>query len=266
MAVSGGAIVVGVAASSSAIVLRQDPALWWLDGAGAGLAARWRAGRSSADAAIGAAVVITCAVVARAGALRQTAADRRNHPLFQARIFAGGHLWLPAPAHPEFTSAMHLLDWQREGVRPVSRRWPGDAGDRRARAHAEWLVGPVCTGVGVVPLRAPAAAHRTARWHRARRAAAVRAVAVHGLPRRFDDEPRPRDDVAARCRTGAGDATTDDRRAPRAALAMGLCLGIAATIRPMDAAAFALPAAVWLLVRRRATRFGTPSTFGLALS
>ena len=28
--------------------------------------------------------------------LRQAAADRRDHPLYQARIFAAGHLWLPA--------------------------------------------------------------------------------------------------------------------------------------------------------------------------
>ena len=30
--------------------------------------------------------------------------------IIQARIFASGALWLPAPAHPEFTSSMHLID------------------------------------------------------------------------------------------------------------------------------------------------------------
>lgn len=58
-------------------------------------------------------------------------------------------------------------------------------------------------------------------------------------------------------------ATRDDARAPLWALVMGLGLGIAATIRPLDAGAFALPAAAWLLWRARA---GLRPFVALALS
>ena len=44
---------------------------------------------------------------------------------------------------------------------------------------------------------------------------------------------------------------------------MGVAFGIAATIRPMDAAAFAIPAAVWLLWR---ARLGSPHVRALVLS
>ncbi|MGA1677039.1 MAG: hypothetical protein ACO377_11485 [Pseudomonadales bacterium] len=47
-------------------------------------------------------------------------------------------------------------------------------------------------------------------------------------------------------------ATSDRTRAPLWGLATGLGLGIAATIRPLDAGAFALPAAAWLIWRARA--------------
>ncbi|MEX2180599.1 MAG: hypothetical protein WD771_01020 [Gemmatimonadaceae bacterium] len=46
-------------------------------------------------------------------------------------------------------------------------------------------------------------------------------------------------------------AATDETRAPLFGLVTGLGFGIAATIRPLDAAAFALPAAAWLAWRAR---------------
>ncbi len=50
-------------------------------------------------------------------------------------------------------------------------------------------------------------------------------------------------------------AASDARRAPWWGLLTGLALGVAATVRPLDAGAFALPAAAWLLWRaRRDTR------------
>lgn len=49
-------------------------------------------------------------------------------------------------------------------------------------------------------------------------------------------------------------AVADGPRAPLWALVMGLGLGIAATIRPLDAGAFALPAAAWLAWRARGGR------------
>lgn len=51
-------------------------------------------------------------------------------------------------------------------------------------------------------------------------------------------------------------AASDERAAPRWGLLTGLALGVAATIRPLDAGAYALPAAAWLLWRAR--RGGRP--------
>lgn len=58
-------------------------------------------------------------------------------------------------------------------------------------------------------------------------------------------------------------AVSDSQTAPRWALLAGLALGVAATIRPLDAGAYALPAAAWLLWRAR--RGGRP-VVALALS
>ncbi len=59
----------------------------------------------------------------------------------QARIFASGRLWLPAPAHPEFTSSMHLIDTGK-----VYGQFPAGGPAMLALGtlvRAEWLVGPV---------------------------------------------------------------------------------------------------------------------------
>jgi hypothetical protein len=46
---------------------------------------------------------------------------------------------------------------------------------------------------------------------------------------------------------------------PKAALAMGFCLGVMISIRPLDGAAFALPAGLWLLARTARQREFLPS-------
>ena len=119
--------------------------------------------------------------------------------LFQARIFASGQLWLPAPRYPEFTSAMHLLDWNGK----VYGQFPAGGPAMLAIGvllHAAWLVGPVATAIGVYLFA------RLLRRIELRDGTALAALllyalgAVHGLSRRLDDEPRHRDDVAARAR------------------------------------------------------------------
>ena len=62
----------------------------------------------------------------------------------QARIFASGRLWLPVPAHPEFTSSMHLIDTGK-----LYGQFPAGGPAMLALGtlfRAEWLVGPVCRG------------------------------------------------------------------------------------------------------------------------
>ena len=78
-------------------------------------------------------------------------------------------------------------------------------------------------------------------------------VAIVGLAQvvetRVGDDPLVPSPTSAR--VAEHSAPSGDRRRPLAALIAGLGLGAAATIRPVDALAFALPAAIWFLWRAR---------------
>ena len=173
--------------------------------------------------------------------------------LFQARIFSSGHLWLPVASHREFFSILHVVD---TGDKVYSQFPPGGPamlafGDL---IHASWLVGPVCGAVSValfarlVRFTDPSA---TPAFHQG--AAALFAVAPFGV---FMFSSQMNHGTAlmwillaivglARTTQHAGPTTFDSTLS---AGACGLGLGAAATIRPLDAFAFALPAAVWLVV------------------
>src|SRR5690606_34555697 len=69
--------------------------------------------------------------------------------VYQARIFASGRLWLPAPEHLEFTGAMHLIDHAGK----VYGQFPAGGPAMLmlgTLAGAEWLVGPVFAAVSVI--------------------------------------------------------------------------------------------------------------------
>ncbi len=104
-----GGIVLGIGAIA-AIGLRSRPALW-RPGLWGGVAARWRAGGRAADAGFAAIVFALCAAVSRWVLSGKPLLIDEVISLFQARTFASGRIWLPAPRWTEFTSAMHLLDW-----------------------------------------------------------------------------------------------------------------------------------------------------------
>jgi len=168
--------------------------------------------------------------------------------LFQARILLQGRLWLASTGHPELFGSMHLVDHAGRvyGQFPVGGPAFLAAGDALGAA---WLVGPVCGAVAVaafvVFLRATEAGRRT-RWL----AAALFALApftvfqagshmTHGFT------------LAAVLVATAALAHLVRSPGPRPALALvvGLGYGVAGTLRPTDALAFALPAGVWLLFR-----------------
>ena len=68
--------------------------------------------------------------------------------VYQARIFTSGRLWAVAPAHPEFTSTMLLLDWGGK----VYGQFPAGGPAMLAIGtllHSEWLVGPIFAAIGV---------------------------------------------------------------------------------------------------------------------
>jgi hypothetical protein len=257
---SGGGIVLGVGIIA-AIALRRRPGLW-RPGIWAGVAARWRTGNRGADASIAAAVFVVCAVVARLVFSGRPLLIDEVISLYQARIFASGRLWLPAPAFTEFTSALLLLD----GHGKVFGQFPAGGPAMLAVGtllHAEWLVGPAATAIGAylfarllrrMPLRDGTAFAALLLY-----AFAPFTVFLGGSMMNHVTETTWLLGAAL----GLSIATGSERANPRAAFVMGLAFGIAAAIRPTDAAAFALPAAGWLLWRARR---GVPHARALLLS
>ena len=242
----GLAIGIGLIA---AIAVRRRPELW-RTGAWARLGARWRSADWRADAGIAALVFVVCAIVSRVVLSAKPLLIDEVISLFQARIFASGRLWLPTPHWPEFTSAMHLLDWNGK----VYGQFPAGGPALLAIGtllHAEWLIGPMATAIGAYLFA------RLLRRLDLRDGTALAALLMYGLApfTLFLGGSMMNHVTETMCLLGAAlalaRATTDDSARPRAAFLMGVAFGLAASIRPLDAAAFAIPAALWLLWRAR---------------
>ncbi|HET7025268.1 MAG TPA: hypothetical protein VFI39_08710 [Gemmatimonadales bacterium] len=174
---------------------------------------------------------------------------------YQALIYAGGHLALPLPAHPEFFSATHLIDFPDK----VYSQFP--------------FGGPAVLTIGVL-LGVP--------WITGPLAGTLAVIAFGVCLRRL--EPAPGTALAALLlfafapfmafmagsymnhvptlaallfgSAGLAGMLLVPRAGWRSALACGLGFGIAAAIRPEDAVAFALPASVWLVAGIRDRRVG----------
>jgi hypothetical protein len=168
--------------------------------------------------------------------------------LLQARIFEEGRLFRPAPAHPEFLSTMHVLDGDGRWFGQFPPGWPllllpFDL------AHAAWLAGPVLGAATVVAFGA---------WLRSAEPDPVvrfLALVLFALsPFTAVQAASHMNHLPATAFVLAGAAAllaaarTDGGR-PAMTLLAGLCFGAAATIRPLDAAAFAFPAGLWLTWR-----------------
>lgn len=246
---SGGAIVVGLAFIAG-LGVRRRPELW-RDGLWARYAARWRAADRVGDAAVAAVAFALYAVVAQWVFSAKPLLIDEIIQLYQARIFAGGRLWAPAAAHPEFTSSMHLLDWGGKAFGQFPAGGPAML-TLGVLVGAAWLVGPLFGALGVFCFG------RLLRRIEARDGVAFAALLLFAFApfsvfldgSMMNHVPETTWLLAAAL--GLAAATATDQGAPRAAFGMGLALGIAATIRPLDGAAFALPAAAWLLLRARA--------------
>ncbi len=172
--------------------------------------------------------------------------------VWQGRLLTHGRLWIPAAAHPEFFSSLHIVeqDGRVYGQFPIGGPAMLALG---SLVHAEWLVGPVfgalaVAGFGVLMRRieprplvglgatllfalAPFAVFMSGSHMNHVTALGWLVWGMVGL-------------VGATARTGT----------IVAGLLCGLCLGLAATIRPIDALAFALPAAGWLLIAAKQQR------------
>ena len=175
--------------------------------------------------------------------------------VFQARVFASGRLWLPAPAHPEFSSSMHLIDGGK-----VYGQFPAGGPAMLALGslvRAEWIVGPVS---GVVSAWAFARLLRRIepRLFIRRLALGLFALAPFVV---FMSGSHMNHVTSLMwlmlATTALYGAVRDGEVHLLPALGCGFALGMAATIRPVDALAFALPAGLWFLARtvRRPARW-----------
>ncbi|MES2305546.1 MAG: hypothetical protein V4558_08560 [Gemmatimonadota bacterium] len=247
----GGALVAAAAISVGAAI-RRWPTLW-ADGAWGRVSTRWHSAGRRADAGIALSAGVIYAGIARIVFSAKPLLTDEIIQLYQARIFASGHLWLPAPAHPEFTSAMNLIDWGGK----VYGQFPAGGPAMLALGtllHIEWLVGPIAAAAGVYCFA------RLLRIVEPRIGVALAALLLFALApfTMFLGGSMMNHTTTLAWLLGAALALAHATRAtapagagavPRAALLLGVALGVAATIRPLDGLAFALPAAVWLLLR-----------------
>ena len=169
--------------------------------------------------------------------------------LFQARIYTAGHLSLPVDAHREFFSILHVVD---TGDKVYSQFPPGGPAMLALGeiVRAPWIVGPVCGAISVAlfsrilkftdPRSSPA-------FHFG--AALLFAVAPFGAFMFGSHMNHATTLMWLLVATlGMANVSASDKPETGWALINGLGLGAAASIRPLDAFAFALPAAAWFLL------------------
>lgn len=175
--------------------------------------------------------------------------------VLQARWYADGMLAAPMPELREFFSILHLVDVGDS----VYSQFPAGGPAMLALGSllgAEWLVGPLAGAACVVlfgRLLRHLAPDASEGWHRG--AVMLFVVAPFGAFM-FGSHMNHATTLAwllAAC-VALGRATESPDAHPAWGFLTGLALGAAATIRPVDAAAFALPAAAWLLWRGRTGR------------
>ncbi|MBM3313198.1 hypothetical protein FJY70_01235 [candidate division WOR-3 bacterium] len=191
--------------------------------------------------------------------------------VFQARIFASGRLWLPAPQFPDFFDYTHIINVAGSTGHPASgfaaSDWPGPLG----RWYSQYpFLHPLLLTLGVL-LGAP--------WLVNPLLGALTVVAVYYLGCEVYDERSGRLGALLACvspfifnmsgefmnhasallfatlfmlfwfRAFVPSAGKAERGTWRSALLAGLFIGLVADIRPYTAAALALPFAVYSLVR-----------------
>jgi Dolichyl-phosphate-mannose-protein mannosyltransferase len=243
--ISGGGIAVGLGVVL-VILGRRQPGLWR---AGAEpLGSLWRRSPGAFAAVV---ALLAAALYTAIGLLvfsgRPILIDELAQAM-QARIFATGRLWVPSPPHPEFFSTLHMLNLDG---RVFSQFPPGGPlmmtlGEL---IHAEWLVNPVCGALSVLLfariLRRVEARANIAAWSLVLFAFAPFTAFMAGS--HMNHVP-----TLLFTLVGVGglvEVTSGDRPRWGMSLLSGLGFGAAATIRPVDALAFALPAGLWYLWR-----------------
>ena len=173
--------------------------------------------------------------------------------VWQGRVLASGRLWSPTPDFPEFTSVLHLVDHEgrRFGQFPMggsAMLAPG------AFLRAEWLTGPLFGAVSAM------LAWMVFRRIEPRAAVALSAALLFALSpfTAFMAGSHMNHATALTwlmlAMLGLAWATGSGSPHWGYGLLCGLGLGMAATIRPLDAMAFGAPAGAWLFWRAGRSR------------
>ncbi len=242
--ISGTAIALGVGLVL-AMLSRRLPVLW-PDGAVTRLGdafdrAPWRGSALLAGAAF--ALYATLAVTVFDA--RPLLVDELAQML-HAQIFASGALSRPAGAHPEFFSMVHVLDMQGR----VYSQFPAGGPAMLmlgVLAGAPWLVGPFFGAICVIAFAqmARAAERRTPTVLLAVLLFAFAPFTAFMAASHMNHVPTLAFLLIAVA--SLAHVMRDPHARLRWSFVAGLGYGLAATIRPIDALAFALPAGLWFL-------------------
>jgi hypothetical protein len=242
--ISGSAIVVGVAAVLAIVSRRTD--VIWREGLGRSMSDWAHDHAVPFGVAMSLSAFVLYAVVASAVFSRVPISIDELVQLVQAKTFASGRLWQPASPTPEFYSILNMVD--------VNGRYYGQfpPGGPTMLAFgvligAPWLVGPVCGAVSV------AAFWSYLRVVEPRRGIAVGALVLFAIApfavfmagSHMNHVPTLMWLMLAMAAMAR--VMSSPKAVPGLAFANGIALGCAATIRPVDAFAFAFPAGVWYL-------------------
>ncbi|MEP6744942.1 MAG: hypothetical protein ABJB33_05555, partial [Gemmatimonadota bacterium] len=178
--------------------------------------------------------------------------------IWQARVYASGHLSAAATGAPEFFGTVLIVD---DGIKSYSQFPAGGPAmfALGALVRLEWLVGPL---FGAVAVWAFAGMLRALREPEGIATAALLLAAFSPFVLFMSGSHMNHTLTLAWLCVGLwGVALLATAEAPRAGAAIlaGIGFGLAATIRPVDGFAFALPVGLWLLYRTaRERRWALP--------
>lgn len=259
---SGTLLTAGVGALF-ALASRQWPGLW-RDGAWERAATRLDLLGPRGRAAVTVAAFLVYLTVARAVFGGRPLLIDEIIQVWQARVYATGHLAVPSQGSPEFFGAPHLVD---DGVKVFSQ-FPAGGPAMLALGslvHAEWLIGPA---FGALAVWATAGILRVIQEPLPRATVAL-LIAAFGPFVLFMSGSHmnhvPTLGWTALGLLGTAHLATGDR-APRWGLMAGAGFGLAAAIRPVDGFAFAAPVGLWMLWRLARDRAWLPTVAGFTVA